>query len=235
MMHPNAIVAPHYFCNRHCDGWSPTAAGHRIHIANAHADDNDQATNRKPNSPGQVLGVYCTHPEVVDFPPVGHTALFTVGRCRLAGAGPLTIYFPCSDETEQAYLNGMEQARQALGVHHLPNLRIRRWPPVTSTDGPSSGAAMLCAVYSLFTRRLCRADSAVTAAVDAFAPMVIGVGELELKAEGVVAAGLTRLVMAQENEEDWAELPAVLTEQLEGVFVNNLDQMVDAMFLPLPL
>ncbi|KAL3073827.1 hypothetical protein niasHT_036844 [Heterodera trifolii] len=233
MPNANAIVAPQYFCNRtNCGASSPTIAVLRSHIFNVHGNDNDHWDNRKPNSPGQVLGVYST-PPLGAIPAGGRTVLFTVRVCRRrVRARPLTISFPCSEGTRMAYSYGIEQARQMLGVHQLPNLRIRRWPPVLSTDGPSGGAAIFCAVYSLFTGRLCRADSAVTAAVDAFAPMVIGVGDLDLKAEGAVAAGLARLVMAQENAADWAALPAVLTEQLEGVFVNNLDQMVEAMFLP---
>ncbi|KAL3097960.1 hypothetical protein niasHS_000392 [Heterodera schachtii] len=58
---------------------------------------------------------------------------------------------------------------------------------------------------------------------------------VEAEGRGAVAAVLTRLVMAQANEADWAALPAALTEQLEGVFVNNLDQMLEAMFLQLLL
>ncbi|KAL3107404.1 hypothetical protein niasHT_019145 [Heterodera trifolii] len=156
MMHPNAIVAPapHYFCNRHCNEWSPTVTGLRMYITSI-ACTQKLLTSRQSAEP------------------------------------------PCS-----------------------------RWD---GADWLEQGRA------AAFTRRRCRADSAVTAAVDAFAPMEIGVGDLKLKAEGAVAAGLTRLVMAQANEVDWGELPAALTEQLERVFVNNLEQMLEAMLLPLLL
>ncbi|KAL3078301.1 hypothetical protein niasHT_032707 [Heterodera trifolii] len=77
-------------------------------------------------------------------------------------------------------------------------------------SGPSGAAAMLCALMSLATGRLCRADTAVTAGLGGATHQLAGVGGLRPKTEAVRDARLARLVMAEANANEWHALPAVV-------------------------
>ncbi|KAL3122958.1 hypothetical protein niasHT_009736 [Heterodera trifolii] len=74
-------------------------------------------------------------------------------------------------------------------------------------SGPSGAAAMLCALMSLATGRLCRADTAVTAGLGGATHQLAGVGGLRPKTEAVRDARLARLVMAEANANEWHALP----------------------------
>ncbi|KAL3104954.1 hypothetical protein niasHT_028486 [Heterodera trifolii] len=77
-------------------------------------------------------------------------------------------------------------------------------------SGPSGAAAMLCALMSLATGRLCRADTSVTAGLGGATHQLAGVGGLRPKMEAVRDARLGRLLMAEVNAVEWNALSAVV-------------------------
>ncbi|KAL3105147.1 hypothetical protein niasHT_028819 [Heterodera trifolii] len=89
-------------------------------------------------------------------------------------------------------------------------------------SGPSGAAAMLCALMSLATGRLCRADTAVTAGLGGATHQLAGVGGLRPKTEAVRDARLARLVMAEANANEWHALPAVVKGAVQPVFVADI-------------
>ncbi|KAL3110572.1 hypothetical protein niasHT_012906 [Heterodera trifolii] len=93
--------------------------------------------------------------------------------------------------------------------------------------GPSSSAAILCAIVSLLTNRFCRSDTAVSVNVDGFTDLLFGVGLLAVKAQAARAAVLTRLVLATQ---DWEALPAADSDRLTAVFVGTGQQLLALMF-----
>ncbi|KAL3124567.1 hypothetical protein niasHT_010408 [Heterodera trifolii] len=89
-------------------------------------------------------------------------------------------------------------------------------------SGLSGAAAMLCALMSLATGRLCRADTAVTAGLGGATHQLAGVGGLRPKTEAVRDARLARLVMAEANANEWHALPADVKGAVQPVFVADI-------------
>ncbi|KAL3103565.1 hypothetical protein niasHS_000748 [Heterodera schachtii] len=92
-------------------------------------------------------------------------------------------------------------------------------PPVSLKEP----AAILCAVVSLLTHRLCRSDTAVSVNVDGFTDLLFGVGLLAVKAQAARAAVLTRLVLATQDRE---ALSAADTDGVTAVFVGTGRQLL---------
>ncbi|KAL3110333.1 hypothetical protein niasHT_018871 [Heterodera trifolii] len=148
-------------------------------------------------------------------------------------APALSIQFDANAAAELHYLIAVHRAQALLGIDQLPPLILKRWPPL-HIFGPSASAAILCAVVSLFTNRLCRSDTAVTARVEFGTDELFGVGFLAQKAWGAREADLTRLVMSTADQDAWAAVPADVREGLTPVFVGTGRELLDAMFKPLP-
>ncbi|KAL3103559.1 hypothetical protein niasHS_000742 [Heterodera schachtii] len=134
---------------------------------------------------------------------------------------------------ELHYLTAVLRAQALLGIDQLLPLILQRWPPL-HVFGPSASAAVLSAVVSLFTNRLCRSDTAVTARVEFGTDELFGVSFLAQKAWGARKAELTRLVMSTADQDAWAAVPAAVREGLTPVFVGTGRELLDVMFKPLP-
>ncbi|KAL3103835.1 hypothetical protein niasHS_000829 [Heterodera schachtii] len=134
---------------------------------------------------------------------------------------------------ELHYLTAVLRVQALLGIDQLLPFILQRWPPL-HVFGPSASAAVLCAVVSLFTNRLCRSDTAVTARVEFGTDELFGVGFLAQKAWGARKAELTRLVMSTADQDAWAAVPAAVREGLTPVFVGTGRELLDVMFKPLP-
>ncbi|KAL3103561.1 hypothetical protein niasHS_000744 [Heterodera schachtii] len=145
----------------------------------------------------------------------------------------ITFTFGADDAAQMGYLIAVHRAQELLGIDQLPPLTIKGWPSL-HVFGPSASAAVLCAVVSLFTNRLCRSDTAVTARVEFGTDELFVVGFLAQKAWGARKAELTRLVMSTADQDAWAAVPAAVREGLTPVFVGTGRELLDVMFKPLP-
>jgi ATP-dependent Lon protease len=90
-------------------------------------------------------------------------------------------------------------------------------------DGPSAGVAMATALTSLVTRRLARADTAMTGEVTLVGE-VLPIGGLKEKALAAQQAGIARVVAPKLNEPDIDDIPEHLRKEIEFLFVDELDK-----------
>jgi ATP-dependent Lon protease len=90
-------------------------------------------------------------------------------------------------------------------------------------DGPSAGVAMTTALTSLVTRRVARADTAMTGEVD-LVGYVLPIGGLKEKALAAQQAGVKRVVAPALNEPDIDDIPEHLRKEIDFLFVDNLDK-----------
>jgi ATP-dependent Lon protease len=90
-------------------------------------------------------------------------------------------------------------------------------------DGPSAGVAMATALTSLITRRVARADTAMTGEVD-LVGYVLPIGGLKEKALAAQQAGIKRVVAPRMNEPDIDDIPQHLRKEIDFLFVDNLDK-----------
>jgi ATP-dependent Lon protease len=93
-------------------------------------------------------------------------------------------------------------------------------------DGPSAGVTMVTALVSLVTRRRVRSDTAMTGEVT-LTGQVLPIGGLKEKALAAQRAGVTRVIAPRLNEADLDEFPEHLLADIEFVFADEVDQVLD--------
>ncbi|HKP89181.1 MAG TPA: endopeptidase La [Thermoleophilaceae bacterium] len=93
-------------------------------------------------------------------------------------------------------------------------------------DGPSAGVTMVTALVSLATGRRVRSDTAMTGEVT-LTGQVLPIGGLKEKALAAQRAGLTRVLAPRLNEADLDEFPEHLLSDIEFVFADEVDQVLD--------
>jgi len=151
----------------------------------------------------------------------------------LPGQGKLTITGKLGDvmrESAQAALSyirsrwselGLEKEfYQGVDVHiHVPEGAIPK-------DGPSAGITMATAVASALTGRPVPRDLAMTGEIT-LRGRVLAIGGLKEKLLAARRAGMTRVLIPQDNEKNLAEVPTSIRKSLEVIPVGHMDQVLD--------
>ncbi|HWU91219.1 MAG TPA: endopeptidase La [Kofleriaceae bacterium] len=88
-------------------------------------------------------------------------------------------------------------------------------------DGPSAGIAMASAVVSALSQRPLRNDVAMTGEIT-ISGRVLPIGGLKEKVLGAVRAGITHIVIPEENEPDLEDLPKDVRRRIEVTPVATL-------------
>ena len=76
-----------------------------------------------------------------------------------------------------------------------------------------------------------RADTAMTGEIT-LTGQVLPIGGLKEKALAAQRAGITRVIAPRRNEADLEDFPANLLKELEFVFVDDVDEVLDAALEP---
>jgi ATP-dependent Lon protease len=100
----------------------------------------------------------------------------------------------------------------------------------TPKDGPSAGLAMATAIISAFTRRPVRRDVAMTGEVT-LRGKALQIGGLKAKTIAAHRAGISTVLLPDENAKDIPELPERIREDLELICVSHLDEVLDLALL----
>ena len=161
--------------------------------------------------------------------PVGGDILFveasrTLGTGRLILTGQLGVIMR---ESAQAALTLVKSRSTMLGVEptsfetidvhvHVPAGAIPK-------DGPSAGVAMFMALASLFIDRPVRKEVAMTGEIS-LRGLVLPVGGIKEKVLAAAEAGITCVMLPARNEKDVDELAPTVREQLEFVFLQDIEE-----------
>jgi ATP-dependent Lon protease len=107
------------------------------------------------------------------------------------------------------------------GVHiHVP-------AGATPKDGPSAGVTMAVVLASLYTGEIARSDTAMTGEIT-LSGLVLPVGGVKEKVLAAHRAGIRRLILPRQNEQDLREIPENVRHDLEFVFAERLDDVFAA-------
>jgi ATP-dependent Lon protease len=99
-------------------------------------------------------------------------------------------------------------------------------------DGPSAGVTMLTALVSLLTGRTVRPNVAMTGEIT-LRGMVTPVGGVKDKVLAAHRMGLDTIILPKKNQPDVEEVPEEARGKLKFVFVERMDEVVNAALLPL--
>ncbi len=165
--------------------------------------------------------------------PVGGDILF-IEASRVPGGGRLILTGQLGDvmkESAQAALSLVKSRATSLGIDqglfeksdihvHVPAGGIPK-------DGPSAGVAMFTALVSLLTDRTVRNDTAMTGEIS-LRGLVLPVGGIKEKVLAAHRAGIKRVLLPARNRKDFEDIPASARDQLEFVWLEHVDDAIDA-------
>ena len=182
---------------------------------------------RRTDHPGVATGLAWT--------PVGGDVLFVEataypGEGRLQITGQLGDVMKESAAAALSWVKG-EVWRFAADIPEdwFANHDIHVHVPAGAVpkDGPSAGVTMVTALVSLITGRRVRSDTAMTGEVT-LTGQVLPIGGLKEKALAAQRAGITRVIAPKLNEPDIDEFPPALRRDIEFVFADQVDRVLDA-------
>jgi len=116
---------------------------------------------------------------------------------------------------------GVDRERLAEhGVHvHVPAGAVPK-------DGPSAGVTMVTALASLFSDQSVRPNLAMTGEIT-LSGLVMPVGGIKEKLLAAHRAGMKQVILPKDNESDLSKLPAEVTEALELILVERVEEVLE--------
>lgn len=122
----------------------------------------------------------------------------------------------------EAYGIGQDYFKEHDVHIHIPEGAV-------SKDGPSAGITMALAMLSAVTEKPVRADIAMTGEIT-LRGRVLPIGGLKEKLLAAKNAGMKTVCIPKENEKDLSEISEEITEGLEILLVEHMDQVTKAAF-----
>ena len=163
----------------------------------------------------------------------GGDVLF-VEATSVPGKGRLTLTGKLGDvmqESAQAALTYARSRADTLGIapafFDRNDLHIHVPAGAVPKDGPSAGVTMATALVSAMTRRPVHKDVAMTGEIT-LRGKVLPVGAIRDKVLAAHRAGSKRIIIPRDNDNDLLDVPEDVRRDLEFVFVENVDEVLEA-------
>jgi ATP-dependent Lon protease len=159
--------------------------------------------------------------------------LLPVEVALMPGKGGVTLTGQLGDimqESAQAALTYLRSRAEAWGIElesfdktdthiHFPEGGIPK-------DGPSGGITIATALFSAFSGHPVRRDVAMTGEIT-LRGRVLAVGGLKEKLLAAHRAGISTVMLPARNRKDLPEIPKEVRKQLNLVFVETMDEVLD--------
>ncbi len=115
-------------------------------------------------------------------------------------------------------LNISEKFYEEHDIHiHVPHGGVPK-------DGPSAGVTIATSLVSLLTNRPVRSDVAMTGEIT-LKGKVLPVGGIKEKILAARRAGIRKVILPSKNEKDLSEVPDIVKNGLEFIFVDSLEDV----------
>ena len=177
----------------------------------------------KENAIGQVTGLAWTQ--------VGGE-LLTIESSYVDGKGTIIKTGSLGDvmqESIQAALTVVRSRARSLGIksdfYEKNDIHIHVPEGATPKDGPSAGGAMAIALISVLTNIPVRADTAMTGEIT-LRGQILKIGGLKEKLLAAKRGGIKNVIIPKENEPDLQEIPKQITDSLNIVPVEWIDEII---------
>ena len=166
------------------------------------------------------------------YTPMGGDIMF-VEASVMPGEGGLVLTGQLGDvmkESARAALSYAKSNYRTLGIDQdaLEKREIHIHVPAGAVpkDGPSAGITMATALISAVSGRRVRADLAMTGELT-LTGRVLPIGGVKEKVLGAVRAGITDIILPQENEAHLEDLPDAVRNNLTVHLVEDLHRVVE--------
>lgn len=109
---------------------------------------------------------------------------------------------------------------------HMQGIHIHCPEGATPKDGPSAGAAICLAIYSLINNKKIRSDVAITGELN-LQGEIMAIGGLDLKITGAIKAGVKEILYPKDNSQDYEDFLGKNSSNLENIRFVAIDNIKD--------
>jgi ATP-dependent Lon protease len=163
--------------------------------------------------------------------PVGGEVLF-VEASLIPGRGNLILTGKLGDvmqESARAALTYARSKAQSLGIdpnfYEKHDVHIHVPSGAIPKDGPSAGITITVALVSALTKRLVSKEVAMTGEIT-LRGRVLPVGGIKEKVLAAHRAGIKKLILPRENENNLEEVPQQIKDELKFTLVDYIDEVL---------
>jgi ATP-dependent Lon protease len=162
---------------------------------------------------------------------VGGELLF-IETLLMPGKGHLTVTGKLGDvmqESAHAALSYVRSRAEHLMIddkfHRKVDIHIHIPEGAIPKDGPSAGISMCTSLVSALTKRPVYRHIAMTGEIT-LRGRVLPIGGLKEKLIAAHRGGVKKVIIPKENEKDLKDIPTSITNQMELVFVDHMDEVL---------
>jgi ATP-dependent Lon protease len=163
--------------------------------------------------------------------PVGGDVLF-IEATVMKGKGGLTLTGQLGDVMKESVQAALSWIRSRENELHLAddffhNVEIHVHVPAGAIpkDGPSAGVTMATALISALTKIPIRREVAMTGEIT-LRGKVLAIGGLKEKILAAIRAGITTIIIPEENRKDLEEIPKPLLKKVKMVFAKEISEVL---------
>ncbi len=164
----------------------------------------------------------------------GQTLL--IEACAMEGKGKLQLTGSLGDvmkESAHAAISYLRTNASKLsidtGFYKEKDFHIHIPEGAVPKDGPSAGITLCTALISALSNIPARSDTAMTGEITLLGK-VLPIGGLKEKILGARAAGIKRIIIPRENEQDLSEIEEEIKEGIEFIFADKMEDVIKEAF-----
>ncbi len=150
----------------------------------------------------------------------------------MSGKGKLSLTGQLGDVMQESGQAAMSYVRSRAATfnldkefHEKNDIHLHVPEGAIPKDGPSAGITLATAIVSAITGIPVRNDVAMTGEIT-LRGKVLPIGGLKEKVLAAHRAGMTQIIMPQENEKDLKDVPEEVLEDLTIHFVDDMDEVL---------
>ena len=162
---------------------------------------------------------------------VGGEILFIETSLSKGKAGKLTLTGNLGDVMKESAVIALEYVKAHIDTLSVDyrifnnwNIHIHVPEGATPKDGPSAGITIATSIASALTQRKVRKNTAMTGEIT-LRGKVLPVGGIKEKILAAKRAGITDIVMCQDNRKDIEEIPEIYRKGVEFHYVENVQDV----------
>lgn len=151
----------------------------------------------------------------------------------MPGSGKVELTGKLGDvmkESAQAAISYIRANSKMLGIsdnfHKTKDIHIHVPEGAVPKDGPSAGITMATAVVSALTENPVRNDIAMTGEIT-LRGRVLPIGGLKEKSMAAYRAGITDIIIPEENKPDIDDVPSEIRKKLNFIPVNSMNTVLE--------
>jgi len=166
--------------------------------------------------------------------------LLIIEASVVPGKGKLTLTGKLGEVMQESAQAAMSYIRSRAGVLGIPlkfyaenDIHLHVPEGAIPKDGPSAGIALATSIASALTKRCVRRDLAMTGEIT-LRGRVLPIGGLKEKLLAAHRAEIKTVLVPKENEKEYEEVPKKIKEEIEIIFVDHMDEVLEKSLLPAP-